>query len=329
MSIYTKKGDAGDTQIIGGKVRKNDIKVETYGSLDEVNSVLGIARSLCSSNMLNCIINRVQKDIFKLSSELASDSSFRKKLKDKITEKDTFWLEQVIDYISRRIYLKKDFVTPGFTTLSALLDTARSVVRRAERRAVSLHERENLRVELLKYLNRLSDLLYILARYVDQEEVVNLVKQKVLKALAPKEVKSSGLSLEAAKQIVKGAENKADEMGVPMVISVVDQSGNLVAFHRMDGALLASIDISINKAFTAVSLKMPTHELADKAQPGKPLYGIQSTNNGRIVIFGGGFPLKIDGQIVGAIGVSGGSVEQDILVAQQGVKAFDELFAGS
>lgn len=119
-----------------------------------------------------------------------------------------------------------------------------------------------------------------------------------------------------AKQIIDSAEREADRIGVPMVISIVDYGGNLIALHRMDQALLASIDISINKAWTSVALKMPTAALAGLSAPGGPLYGIQTTNNGRIVVFGGGIPILQNNTIIGGIGVSGGSVEQDIHVAK-------------
>lgn len=131
------------------------------------------------------------------------------------------------------------------------------------------------------------------------------------------------ISLETAKAIVDACEEKAEEIDNPMVITVANSEGNLIAQHRMDGAWLASVDISRNKAFTAAALDMPTHELAEPAQPGNPLYGLQNTNQGQMVIFGGGYPLEADGDVVGAVGVSGGAVEQDMEVAEAGVDAFD------
>jgi len=128
------------------------------------------------------------------------------------------------------------------------------------------------------------------------------------------------ISLRHALEMISAARKIADEIGVPMVIAVVDSGGNLVAQQRMDGALLVSIDVSLNKAYTSVALKMPTHELAPASQPGKPLFGIHNADGGRIVIFGGGFPLKQRDEVIGGIGVSGGSVEDDILCAKAGVE---------
>ena len=123
-------------------------------------------------------------------------------------------------------------------------------------------------------------------------------------------------NLDLALELIVAAKKKATEIDVPMVIAVVDASGNLVALQRMGQALLVSIDIAINKAYTAVAVKIPTHELAKVAQPGQPLFGIHNADGGRVVIFGGGFPLKLNNEIIGGIGVSGGSVEEDIQCAE-------------
>lgn len=133
------------------------------------------------------------------------------------------------------------------------------------------------------------------------------------------------LTLETAKKMIEAAEQEATNIGVPMVISVVDDGGNLVAVHRMDDAWLASVDIAQNKAWTSVALKMPTAGLAEATVPNAELYGLNTTNNGRIVVFGGGIPLMKDGKVVGAVGASGSAVEHDIKVAEAAVRAFDEL----
>ncbi len=130
------------------------------------------------------------------------------------------------------------------------------------------------------------------------------------------------LALEEAKKVLGGAEAKAKEIGVPMNIAVVDVGGNLVAFERMDKAWLGSINIAINKAFTAVAFNMTTAELGKASQPRESLFGIHATNQGRLVIFGGGIPLRKGGELVGGIGVSGGAVPEDIKVAEAGVAAF-------
>jgi len=133
------------------------------------------------------------------------------------------------------------------------------------------------------------------------------------------------MTLDLALRLIESARVKAREIDVPMVIAVVDAGGNLVAQQRMDNALLVSIDISLNKAYTAVALQLPTHELAPLAQPHQPLFGIHNADGGRIVIFGGGYPLKADGVLIGGIGVSGGSVEQDMDCADAAIKLFEQM----
>lgn len=131
------------------------------------------------------------------------------------------------------------------------------------------------------------------------------------------------ITLDDATEVVAAATERAEEMGVPMCIAVMDDGANLVAFHRMDGALLASIDIAQDKAYTAVSLEMDTETVWEVSQPGESLYGLGETNDGRIVTFGGGIPLETDGTVVGAVGVSGGSAEEDVTVASAAVEAFE------
>jgi uncharacterized protein GlcG (DUF336 family) len=130
------------------------------------------------------------------------------------------------------------------------------------------------------------------------------------------------ITLEEAQRILSAAEKKATEMGQPMNIAVMDAGRNLVAFHRMDGAWVASTDIAIDKAFTSAGRGLTTRKIGEMAQPGQPLFGINTTNGGRIVIFAGGVPLVRDGDVVGAVGVSGGAVDQDEEVAEAGVAAF-------
>jgi uncharacterized protein GlcG (DUF336 family) len=133
---------------------------------------------------------------------------------------------------------------------------------------------------------------------------------------------ASEVTLDAALRVVEAARAKADEIGVPMDIAVVDAGNNLTAFARMDGAWLGSIDIAQNKAYTARAFDMPTKDLAPLAQPNQPLYGIEASNDGNLIVFAGGIPLTNGDAVLGAIGVSGGSVEQDHEVAEAGVAAF-------
>src|SRR6202163_1933949 len=130
------------------------------------------------------------------------------------------------------------------------------------------------------------------------------------------------VTLEEARKVIAAAEKKAGEIKQPMNIAVVDAGGNLVAHARMDGAWIGSIDISIKKAYTSRAFDIATKDLAPHCQSGSQFFGIHASNDGRIMIFAGGIPLKRNGKVVGAIGVSGGSGEQDHAVAEAGAAAF-------
>ena len=129
------------------------------------------------------------------------------------------------------------------------------------------------------------------------------------------------LTLEDAKIILEGSEKKAKEIGIDMDIAVADDGGNLLAFYRMDKARITSIDVAINKAFTAAGARKATHEYAEIAGPGKPAFGIHVSNQGRFMILGGGLPIFVNGYIVGGVGCSSGTVDEDRLVAQAGIDA--------
>ena len=130
------------------------------------------------------------------------------------------------------------------------------------------------------------------------------------------------ITLNDAQRVIAAAEAKAREIGQPMNIAVVDAGGNLVSHVRMDRAWIGSIVISINKAFTAHAFDLETAQLAENSQPGQQFFGIHASNHGRIMIFAGGIPLQRNGSVVGAIGVSGGSGDQDQTVATAGSAAF-------
>jgi uncharacterized protein GlcG (DUF336 family) len=130
------------------------------------------------------------------------------------------------------------------------------------------------------------------------------------------------ITLNDAKRIIAAGEIKAAEIGQPMNIAVADEGGNLLAHVRMDGAWIGSIDIAIKKAFTSKAFDIATKDLAQHSQSGNQFFGIHASNGGRIMIFAGGIPIKRDGRVVGAVGVSGGSGEQDHAVAEAGASAF-------
>lgn len=154
---------------------------------------------------------------------------------------------------------------------------------------------------------------------MNEQLICQVVEQAV------REVGKSVMTLEIAKRLIDKVEKKAEEIGISVIIAVADKAARPVAIHCMDDAYIASFDIALNKAYTSAGLKMSTAELSRLSAPGQPLYGIQHTNEGKIVIFGGGEVLEVNGKIAGALGVSGGTLEQDTFLAAYGREVFGQI----
>ena len=224
-----------------------------------------------------------------------------------------------MDEYSKNLLPLYKFIIPGENIESAALHVARTVVRRSERKIVALKERDEVAPEVLKYVNRVSDILFVLARVVEDQEAVRHISNAIIEKINVYEKKNL-LYLEEAKKIVESGKNKAREMKKDFVLAVVNSEGNLILEEKMDNAIFASIEIALKKAYTAAALKIETSELAKLVQPNGSLYGLHTDQ--RYVVFGGGSLLKKNGEIVGAVGVSGGTVDEDMTVAKACVEAF-------
>lgn len=331
MSIYTKKGDKGETSLLGGvRVLKDSLRIEVYGTLDEVTSALGLARATTSYDDLSQVIARLQRDFINVMGELATDSNQNnaptfpeREISYKTQESHIHHLEQLIDHYQAERYPQTQFTISGESQAAAALDLARTFIRRAERRLITLGREETINPNLFGYFNRLSDLFYVMARVDEQRNLKEKVKKALIKEgfgqklnKTEKDIIMPQLHLENCDQALLSGMNKAAQMNLPFVLSVVDASGSLVAFKRMDGALGVSTQLSQHKAYTAAMLRMPTKELDQHIRNEGPLAGIDE-NMPKITRIGGGIPIfNKDGYLLGAVGVSGGSVEQDIIVAE-------------
>jgi ATP:cob(I)alamin adenosyltransferase len=320
-NLYTKTGDKGQTSLVGGsRVSKSDLQVECYGTIDEANSMLGLAYSNTCQEYIRTTIHTIQGRLFSLGAELASDREGASKLKNLISEEDVAFLENVVDTCTETTGKMTHFVIPGVDSASSALHVARTIVRRAERRMVELAGSSSVREVVMRYVNRLSDAIYAMARLqeetVAQAQMREKVTEMVKNVLAGYADGLPPISLEILERMAERAKEKSRELGVPVVFSAVDGGGNLLLLERMEGALPGSVEVSAGKAYTANAFHMPTHELGQAARQDGPLYGIENAAPGKIILFGGGFPYVSGGQIVGGIGVSGGTVEQDIEIAR-------------
>ena len=158
-----------------------------------------------------------------------------------------------------------------------------------------------------------------------KDNLSEIVEGVVRSVISERQATNKKLTLTLAKKLAEKIEQKAEEIGVRAVVAIADSGARPILVECMNDSYIASYDIAVNKAYTSVALKMKTSELKKLSQPNESLYGIQFTNSGQIVIFGGGEPLKINGEIVGGLGVSGGSEEQDTFLAAYGEEIFSKL----
>ncbi|ABR49054.1 ATP--cobalamin adenosyltransferase [Alkaliphilus metalliredigens QYMF] len=168
MKIYTKTGDKGQTSLYDGKrVDKDDIRVESYGTIDELNSALGFARTFVEDDEISNYIFQIQRELFDVAGELATED--KEKFPEKIEQSHTKCLEEMIDYFLSKMELMDRFIIPGTNRASASLHVARTICRRAERRILTLQKEVYVSVNLVKYVNRLSDAIYAMARYLESD----------------------------------------------------------------------------------------------------------------------------------------------------------------
>lgn len=181
----------------------------------------------------------------------------------------------------------------------------------------------------MRYINRLSDCLYALARAEDhdahQNNIIQKVAERYLAAIRTSATREPAMSLsfQELHQLTRAAVTRAEELQVPVVISIVDANGTQTVTWRMPDALLVSSELAPKKAWTAVAMKTATHELTSAVQPGAALYGLESHMQGKVVTFGGGYALWREGLLLGGLGISGGSVEQDMDIAETAIAAIN------
>lgn len=325
MGIYTKNGDNGITSLVKvSQVSKADDRIALLGELDELSCALGLVKADARDD--SSFLSHIQEILSKLMAGVADQFNAAYKL----STDEVSLLEREIDRLETLFEREKAFVLPGGCKKSAQLDMARAIARRCERTLVSTERKFGGDRTAKQYLNRLSDYLYVAARYADasngkpsaqtaapQAQIVQEVLKQVNAALK--------LNLNTAKKLIEKIEQHASELGMKAVIAICTPDGNPIAVHVMDGAYLVSFDVALKKAYTAVAVKMSTLELGKLAQPGQTFYGIDKLDNGKIVIFGGGVPLVSNGMLIGGLGISGGTGEEDDSLAQYGLSMLPEI----
>ena len=346
MSIYTANGDKGTTNLVHTKnVSKSDDRIQLVGTIDELNSHLGLIKTMMSETEDIRFIENIQRTLNAVCSGVADP--FNREFR---TENDrTGQLEEEISRLEGLFHCpEEENILPGSSRLSAELDIARAVARRAERDLAAVSVKFGADNGAKKYMNRLSDYLYVMARYMETTEQPVQKKEEITpfggkeaepvaavqtpmtdEAVIQEVLKRMGIqgriTLDGAKRLIDKIEQEAKRRGKNAVIAVCGPDGNPIAVHVMDGAFLVSFDVATKKAYTAVAVKMSTKELAVLAQPGGTFFGVDKMDNGKIVIFGGGVPLKVGDTIIGGLGISGGTGEEDHSLAEYGLSILNEV----
>lgn len=351
MNIYTKGGDKGTTSLVHTKnVSKSDDRIQLVGTIDELTSHIGLVKSMLTDLDMIQNLEKIQSTLITLMAGIADPY----KRDYRISDEETSFLEAEIDRLEGLFDRPKEFILPGGSRLSAETDVARTVARRGERVLAAVSVKFGADNGAKKYMNRLADYLYVLARYIDAREmghskdsasgkeefadkknlqnrgsIMGQKEMPVSEAVIQEVLKRMGIqgkiTLDSAKRLIEAIEQEAQRRGKKAVIAVCGPDGNPIAVHVMDGAFLVSFDVAIKKAYTSVAVKMTTMELSALAQPGGTFYGLNKMDNGKIVIFGGGVPLKVGDTIIGGLGVSGGTGEEDHSLAEYGLSILDQV----
>ncbi len=327
------KGDDGKSTLSSElKISKSDPRFAFLGALDELSAAIYAYKSALDGD-LTLETNKILETLKRISDGVYSprNASFY------VAEKDVSYLEERINQVGKSDYAPK-------TEVACKANIARTIARRTEREAVRTNERFAVSKDTIKYLNRLSDYLRSLTIRLDGENnnaanaaMVNTETSDKSGGKTPDPTEESGivaevvkrimeqrvLSLETAKKIIEEVEKESRNRGKKAVICVCNEQGNPIAVHVMDGAFLISFDVAVKKAYTAVALKMPTLKLNELVKSGQTFYGLQNLD--KVMTIGGGVPLYRNGILVGGLGVSGGTGEEDDSLARFGADIFNNL----
>lgn len=293
--LYTGAGDKGYTSTLSQRhVSKTDLIIELLGSLDELSAALGVAKASTNDKKLAKDIEAVQNKLVGVMGEVAGGET-------SVTDECPCVVEKMCDGYQVSF---DGFTVSGANTVSAHLSLARTIARRAERNAVRANQLGRVKQPLIVWLNRISDLLYAMSEYA---------AKGVTPAEESGEYAADVMSLSLAKELSLAVEKYAETMGVKSVVAIVDAGANLILLHASDDAYIASRKIAQDKAYTSAALKMPTITALRETRGGA-LDGLTAGEG--LCLLGGGEPLKVDGKVIGAIGVSGGTAEQDTDLAR-------------
>ena len=348
--ILKGNGDDGKSTLSSQfKISKSDPRFSAIGVLDELSSAV----YLClSAGYRGGADNAFSEEILSVLGRISDGIAFPRDKSFAVTENEILRVNEVIASLSRF----NAYGTTPENELSARLNMARTIARRAERELVAADLKYGSPAGAVKYLNRLSKYFEAEVRRANAEAAgvkslnlgsgakvgsgnnangsitrgEELISEKTFAAAeisenliekAVRKIMGGTIGLGEAKALTEKIEKEAERRGKKAVIAICNEQGNPVSVHVMDGAYLVSFDVAVKKAYTAVALKMPTIKLAELVKPGATFYGLSGD---KIITIGGGVPLERDGKVIGGLGVSGGTGEEDNSLCEYALSVFDK-----
>lgn len=348
--ILKGNGDDGKSTLSSQfKISKSDPRFSAIGVLDELSSAV----YLClSAGYRGGADNAFSEEILSVLGRISDGIAFPRDKRFAVTENEILRVNEVIASLSRF----NAYGTTPENELSARLNMARTIARRAERELVAADLKYGSPSGAVKYLNRLSKYFEAEVRRANAEAAgvkslnlgsgakvgsgnnangsitrgEELISEKTFAAAeinenliekAVRKIMGGTIGLGEAKALTEKIEKEAERRGKKAVIAICNEQGNPVSVHVMDGAYLVSFDVAVKKAYTAVALKMPTIKLAELVKPGATFYGLSGD---KIITIGGGVPLERDGKVIGGLGVSGGTGEEDNSLCKYALSVFDK-----
>ena len=345
MEMFTGSGDRGMTSLKRDRnVSKADDRIQAIGEIEDLITHIGMIKLHADDGSLKADLEKIQRNLL-ICIEGINDPYHKD---NKIPEEEVKILTEKMETLKASYPMTAWEPLPGGCEASLRIDLARSVARRAERWLTSSDKKYGGQPVRKQYMNLLGNYLYALARYTDHVEskkpavsvqpvvtasgkpvnekvpAAELTKEIVIQEVLKRIQTMDRVTLDIAKKLIEKIEGYAVSVGKKAVVAVCGPDGNPIAVHVMDGAFLVSFDVAVKKAYTAVSVKMSTMELGKLVQPGETFAGLEQIEKDKLVFFGGGVPLFAGDKLVGGLGISGGTGEEDHDIAEYALSIFEE-----
>ncbi|PHH95938.1 heme-binding protein [Fusobacterium nucleatum] len=308
IKSYIEKSDFDENIIFNTDIDKN-LEKSIFNNIDEAIELIKKLNNFIKNQDFSNILKELSKKFLLIKDK--KNISF-----------ETKNIENCVLKYSNILSLNDNYKIPEENEEVFIAYLLYTIIKKIQRRFMLLAKHREIKAELINYINKSRDFSHIVYKFIQEKVMVKYVIELVSEKLSSINI-DNNLSLEKARKIIRAGEKKAKEMNLSAVFAVVNSEGNLIIEERMDNAILVSVEVAYKKAYTAAALKLNTEDLTALVQPGAMFYGLQS--DPKYIVFGGGMLLKVDGKIIGAVGVSGGSAQEDMEIAKACIKAFETI----